>query len=182
MDNKIYSSVELFLNNSSQYLLLHESSPTNPNIEHYFISVTILDIKDNALKGFIDEYQKKYPLIGLSDKSNKYIKNKEGRYYFLFLDTLDKSDRFFTQKEDFLKKNISNILSIRMLGKAVDLSTYVDTQAEKYFSQFLDISQSVAQIMKKEVKSGMQSGLKILNDNAPIIKKKFNNIRNKIIK
>ncbi len=182
MEKTNKTSIDLFLSDASNYLLLHESSSTNPNTEHYFISVTARDIKDNIVKAFIEDYQKKYPLIDLSEKSHRYIKNQEGRYYFLFLDSLDKKDRFFSQKEEFIKKNKDNILSLRMLGKAINLETYIDTQAEKYLSQFLGLSSSVAQVIKKEMKSGITNGLKVLNDNAPAIKSKLATIRNKIMK
>lgn len=181
MTNENIQSVEKFLKNSSDYLVLHESSPTNPNLEHYFISITVLDIKDELLKQYILNYQSKYPLVDISEKSRNYIKKKENNYFFLFVDTLDKTDRFFSQKEVFLKNNIDNILSMRMLGKAVNLSGYIDDQAKKYISQFADVSQTVAGVLKKEAKTGINNGLKALNDKAPIIKQRLDVLK-KIIK
>jgi hypothetical protein len=187
MTNENIQSVEFFLKNSNQYWVLHESSPSNPNLEHYFISITVLDIKnkqgeeDKILKQYILNYQNKYPLVDIAEKSHNYIAKEKNNYFFLFIDTLDKKDRFFLQKEEFLKNNIGNILSLRMLGKAVNLSGYIDNQAQKYLSQFADISQTVAGVLKKEAKTGIDNGLKALNDKAPVIKKKLE-ILKKIIK
>lgn len=175
-------SIEFFLKNASQYLVLHESSPTKNNLEHYFISIMKLDINDDLLNQAILNYKNEYPLIDISQKSIKYIKSKENNYHFIFIDTLDKNDRFFLQKDEFLRKNIHNILSIRILGKAVNLSSYLDDHANKYISQLSQISENVKEKFKGEIKTGVNKSLNNLNEKAPIIKEKFEILKKKIIK
>jgi hypothetical protein len=181
MKNDNIQSIEKFLKNASQYLVLHESSPSNPKLEHYFISVTFLDIKDDLLNKFIIDYKNQYPLLDISEASKNYIDKKQENYHFLFIDTLDKNDRFFSQKDNFLRGNIDNILSLRMLGKVVDPSKYIDDQAKKYFSQISDISQSVADVIQREIKSTINTSLKTINDKAPLFKEKMEVLK-KIIK
>jgi hypothetical protein len=182
MTQKMNKVVEQFLKSCNRYQVLHEQSPTNTKLEHYFIAVTALEVQTASMKDFLRNYQDNFPLLDIAETSQKYINNNKHKFYFLFLDTLDKSDLFFAEKERHLKQSVGNIISIRMYGAPVDLTSYIESQTEKYFTQFKNISESIASIAKDEITSGLKIGAKKINEKAPIVKKKLEELKNKVIK
>lgn len=176
------SAIEKFLKSCSVYAVLHEASPSKSNLEHYFIAVANTDITSHVVKGYINKYQESYPLLDISEVSKKYISMKKDKHQFIFIDTLDKSDVFFAENETFLKNNISNILAIRMVGEPVDLQNHIGSKAEKYFTQFKKISISASSVAKDELKNGLELGAKKLNEKAPLIKQKLEDIKKKVMK
>lgn len=144
--------------------------------------MTTLDVQHASVKDFLNRYQQKFPLLDISTVSQKYIEKNKEKFYFVFLDTLDKKDVFFLEKEKHLKQSAGNILSIRMFGKPINLTSYVSSQTEKYFTQFKNISESIAIVAKDEIKNGLEIGVKKLNEKAPLVKKKLEKLKNKVIK
>lgn len=176
------TAIEIFLKSCHQYSVLHEKSPSKENLEHYFIAISILDAKNSSVESFLKTYQGMYPIFDIANSSKNYIEKNNNKYIFIFLDSLDKSDLFFIEKEKCLKQNVGNIISIRMLGQPIDLKGYLGSQAEKYLIQFKNISDSIFYIAKEEIRNGLGIGAKKFNEQSPIIKKKLENFKNKIIK
>jgi hypothetical protein len=98
--------------------------------------------------------------------------NKREEFFFIYIDTLDKKDLFFKEKEKLLKENIHNIISIRMIGEPVDLKTHISENAIKYLYQLKYLSLSFGEVIKEELTRGLKVGVEKIKTR--INKKKTN--------
>lgn len=161
-----------FLKECNQYSVLHEASISDNNKEHYFIFIGTQDSKNDKINILLQNYECKYPILDVSDATKKYMNEKRKYFYFLYIDTLDKKDIFFQENERLLKENISNIISLRIIGEAVDMPTHLEAHAVKYFSQIKEISLSLGSVLKDELNEKIK----------PMVANKFQEIKKKIFK
>ncbi len=180
--NNTNQTLNTFLKDCSQYTVLHEASYNNENIEHYFIFIAQQDVKDQEVKNIFNDYEKKYPLLDVSESSKNYMKEKREYFYFIYIDSLNKKDLFFQENEKALKENVHNIISLRMIGEPIDLTTQLGTYAEKYLAQVKKISFSLGAILKEEVDKGIKIGVTKINKNKPFIKEKIKGFKNRLFK
>lgn len=172
--------LELFLLKCDEYVVLHETSTQDSTKEHYFIFITKDDTKDSVVREVISSYEESYPLLDLSKETLKYMKDRQKSYHFIYIDTLDKKDPFFTLKEKSLKQNTNNIMSIRILGKPVDISQHLESNFNKYFEQFKEISISAGLVAKEEIQSGIKKGIELFQEKAPVVQENLNILGKKL--
>lgn len=76
----------------------------------------------------------------------------KNKFYFVYLDELEKDDVFFKQKEEKPKENVINILSKRILDEYVDVVKVLETNVNQYAQQAKLFGLATFKVLKDEVK------------------------------
>ncbi len=149
----MHINIKNFLNNLS-FDTLRETSPTNDNFEHYFLAIRneFLNKNDQNIEvlQFLSDYSKKFPLHNLSQASLDYI--NDNNYTIIYIDTLNKKDKFYVQESDFVINNAHNIISKKFFNEYCDTKGLVGNMAQEYFS--------IANIIRKATMSVIASKIK----------------------
>lgn len=153
------------------YRVLHESCSQNSNIEHFFMVVEDERIKEDCVKNYLAQYAKVYPVINLSPNSMEY-KNERPDLYFLFLDSIDKNHFSYNKKQQFIKDNANNILSMRMLNEPVDVPKHISSKIENYTSDIKDVGLGAGLIAKDVILTSITKGRKLYEDKSPELQEK----------
>lgn len=168
---KVNESIKEFLLNFP-YQILHEQDKVDNDIEHFFVGIERSDIKTNILKKYIEGHCYHYPVKNLSKSSMKYLDDNKENYYLL-IDSLDKKDLFYKQKAKFIENNTANILSLKWTGEASDMSSHLVYNAEKYLTDFKDISVFLGEVAKDKMKEKIVKGYALFEENKPFLKAKI---------
>lgn len=171
---KVDESIKEFLL-KFPYQSLHEHDVLDNDIEHFFVGIAKSDIKTKILKKYIETHCSHYPIKNLSKASMTYLDNNTENYYLL-IDSLDKNDLFYKQKAKFIENNTANILSLKWTGETADMSAHLVYNAEKYITDFKDISVFLSEVAKDKIKEKITQGYALFEEKKPFLEAKIKKI------
>ena len=146
--------IKHFLHTCKNYVVWHEEDPKNKNKECYFIFIAKKDISKSysVVHDVLNVYCEELPLKNVSVATKTFMEMNKNKFYFVYLDELEKDDVFFKQKEEKLKENVINILSKRILDEYVDVVKVLETNVNQYAQQAKLFGLATFKVLKDEVK------------------------------
>ena len=130
------------------YNVMFESNTQNEDV--FFVVIDRKDCKTTILKNFFALYEEEYGLENLSKPTMNYIKNSQDKFFFVFVDKVNRTDPFYQEKTENIKKNANNIIAIRAIGEAADSLEHWNYEVEKKLKQTKRVSTEVFKLLQEE--------------------------------
>jgi len=152
------------------YHVLHED---HGGQEVFFILINKSDISDMHIQDFWQLYEQTYGLKNISPNSVEFIKKNKNNFFAVWVDTIKLSDIFFETKKKYIINNANNIISLRVLGVAADVSEHMEHVALNAIEQATQASIGTAGILAEGIKLRVKNGLPSLKNKIKAIENRF---------